>query len=183
MSLAGSLYTVFQDASWDDLRAPASSIPIRGQSGDPDSDVDGSLLFDGTSAEQVAILYQMPHAWVEGSGVRFHAHWAKTATGAGHVRWEMRYRAWDNNAVTPDWSAWAAATGISLATGTDLKTRISAFPEIAMAGIKGSGLLSIQLRRNSATGADTYNGTDARLWDADVHYRVYGLGSEQEYPT
>ena len=47
---------------------------------------------------------------------------------------------------------------------------------------------SAQLRRNaSATGAptgvtDTY-AADARLWDVDMHYRICGLGSEQEYPT
>lgn len=188
MSVAGSLYAALQGSAWDDLRAPASSIPLRGQSGDPDDDVDGSLLFDKDAVEQVAVLYQMPHAWVQGSTVRFHIHWAKTSNASGTVLWEERHRIWDNNAITPDWSAWQKATGVSLATGADQKTRISSFPEFTMTGMKGSCMVSVQLRRNAtATGAatgvtDSY-AADARLWDMDMHYRVYGLGSAQEYPS
>lgn len=188
MSIAASLYSVLQTESWDDLRTPASVIPIRGATGEPDPDVDGSLLFDKDAVEQCAALFQMPHAWKQGTTVRFHIHWAKTTNANGTVLWQERHRIWDNNAVTPDWSAWTGPTGISLATGADQKTRISSFAEWAMTGMKGSCMVSVQLRRNgSATGAatgvtDTY-AADARLWDIDMHYRVYGLGSEQEYPT
>ena len=51
-----------------------------------------------------------------------------------------------------------------------------------MTGMRGSCMISVQLRRNGATGADTY-AADARLYEADLHYRVYGLGSETEVPT
>ena len=85
MSLAGDLYNVFQGEAWDDLRAPATTIPLRGQAGDPDDDVDGSLLFDAATGEQIAIIYQMPHAW-DRKNVRFHCHWAKTSNVTGHVR-------------------------------------------------------------------------------------------------
>lgn len=181
MSLAGDLYNVFQGESWDDLRAPATTIPLRGQAGDPDDDVDGSLLFDAATGEQIAIIYQMPHAW-DRKNVRFHCHWAKTSNVTGHVRWQERHRIWNNDAVTPDWSAWVNATGISSTTGADQKTRISSFPEWSMTGMRGSCMISVQLRRNGATGADTY-AADARLYEADLHYRVYGLGSETEVPT
>jgi hypothetical protein len=43
-------------------------------------------------------------------------------------------------------------------------------------------MLHVIIRRNPAAAGDTY-AADAILFDADVHYRVHGLGSEQEYPT
>ena len=55
---------MLQTESWDDLRTPASTIPISGQSGDLDADSDGTLLLDATTEEHVSMLYQMPHAWL-----------------------------------------------------------------------------------------------------------------------
>ena len=101
MTLAAGLWSTIQGQAWDDLRTPATAIPIRGQSGDPDADVDGTLLFDASTAEQVALLFQLPHAWEHGTGVRFHIHWAKTTDAAGDVEWEYRYRRWANGAVAP----------------------------------------------------------------------------------
>jgi len=80
MTLAADLYNALQGQSWDDLRAPASVIPIRGQSGDPDVDTDGSLLFDAATGEQIAVIWQMPHAW-NSTPIRPHVHWSKTTSG------------------------------------------------------------------------------------------------------
>lgn len=188
MTLVAGLWEAVQGEAWDDIRTPATAIPIRGQSGDPDSDVDGTLLFDKDSVEQVALLYQMPHAWKQGSTVRFHCHWSKTSNASGTVLWQERHRIWDNGSVAPAWSSWTGPTGISLATGADQKTRITSFAEWSMTGMKGSCMVSVQLRRNaSATGAatgvtDSY-AADVRLWDVDLHARMFGLGSEQEYPS
>jgi hypothetical protein len=182
MSVAASLYAAVNGPSWDDLRTPATSIPIRGQSGDPDADDDGSLLFDASTAEQVALLFQLPHSWQHGTGVRFHVHWAKSTDAAGDVVWEYRYRRWANNAIAPAWSDWIAATTRSQTIAADQTTLIDGWPELSMTGLLGSCLLSIQLRRNPDAETDTY-AADARLYDADCHYRAYGLGSPQEYPS
>lgn len=181
MSIAASLWESVQGDAWDDLRAPASAIPIRGQSGDPDSDTDGGLLFDATTAEQVSIIYQMPHAW-ESTGIRFHCHWQKTTDAAGDVEWEMRYRVWNNNAIAPAFSSWIAATGRSQAIASDQTTLVDSWPEIAMTGYRKSCMVNIQLRRNPDAADDTY-AADVKLWEADIHYRRYGMGSAKEYPT
>lgn len=186
MTAAASIYSALAGAQWDDLRSPASSIPIRGATGEPDEDTDGSLLFDASAVEQCASIFQMPHAW-DRNNVRFHIHWAKATGTSGTVAWQERHRIWNNNDVTPSWSSWTSATGVSLATGADTKTRISSFPEWAMSGKRGSCMISVQLRRNGsatglATGADTFTG-DARLWELDIHYRVVGLGSTTEVPS
>ena len=181
MTLAGQL-SLGPSHRWDDLRAPATAIPLQGQSGDPDADTDGTLLFDDSTAEQVSIIWQMPHAWIHGSGVRLHVHWAKSTDAAGDVEWEMRYRTVANGAVASAWSEWAAADARSHTLASDQAVVIDAWSEIAMTGLIGSCMLGVQIRRNPAATDDTY-AADARLWEADIHYMVGNLGSEEEYPT
>lgn len=182
MSIAGSLWASIQGAAWDDLRTPATAIPLQGQSGDPDAAADGTLLFDSSSAEQVSLIYQMPHAWVHGSGVRLHVHWGKSTDAAGDVEWEERHRIAKTNNVPGAWTEWAGATGRSQTVAANQAVLIDSWTEIAMTGCIGSDMLHVQVRRNPAATDDTY-AADAVLYDVDVHYRVFGLGSAQEYPT
>ena len=182
MTFAGSLYEVMQTESWDDLRTPATAIPLQGQSGDPDVDTDGTLLFDDSTAEQVALIYQLPHAWVEGTGVRFHVHWSKSTDATGDVVWEEKHRIIKNGSVPGAWTTFAAATSRSQTIASNQAVLIDGFTEIDMTGCVGSSMLHVIVRRNPDATGDTY-AADARLFDADVHYRVHGLGSEQEYPT
>jgi len=179
-NVAAGLWGAINGEAWDDLRAPASAIPLRGQSGDPDPDTDGSLLFDDTTVEQIAIIYQMPHAW-ESTGIRPHIHWQKTADTAGDVIWQMRYRVWNNNAIAPDFGDWATATERSQAVASDQTTLIDAWPEVSMSGYRKSCFVNVQYRRKADDAADNFSG-DAKFWEADIHYRVFGLGSVKEYP-
>jgi hypothetical protein len=180
MSVAAGLWGVLQGEAWDDLRAPASAIPIRGQTGDPDTDADGSLLFDAGTVEQIAIIYQMPHSW-DSTGIRPHIHWQKTSDAAGDVVWQMRYRVWNNNDIVPDFGAWTTATIRSQTIAADQTTLIDGWAEIDMAGKRGSCLVNMQIRRKADDAADTY-AADCKFWEADIHYRRFGLGSEKEYP-
>ncbi len=182
MSLAGGLYSVFQTESWDDLLTPATAVPIRGQSGDPGVEAEGTLLFDSSSAEQIALVFQMPHAWVHGSGVRLHVHWGKTSDASGGVVWEEKHRIVRNNAIPGAWTDWAAATTRSQAIASTQHMIIDGWAEITMTSCIGSDLLQVLIRRNPGATADNY-GADARLFYADLHVRKFGLGSEQEYPT
>lgn len=181
MSLSGIL-ELGPEYRWDDLRAPATSIPLQGQSGDPDRATDGTLLYDAASAEQSSIIYQLPHSWEAGTGLRFHLHWSKTTDAAGDVAWQMRYRLFNNGEISPAWSAWIDADNRSKEPGSTQTVVIDAFPELDMTGKRASCMASIQFRRNATAAADTY-AADARLWDADCHYRIGDLGSEEEYPA
>jgi len=181
MGIVGGKYTTIQGEAWDDLRAPATAIPLRGQSGDPDPDEDGTLLFDDTTAEQISVIYQMPHAW-DSTPIRPHVHWGKTTDAAGDVVWEYRHRIFNNNTIPPAWSSWIAATTRSQTIGSDQTCLVDGFAEIDMTGKIGSCILSTQYRRNPDAAGDTY-AADARLWEADIHYRSHGQGSEEEYPT
>ena len=176
-----SAYTGFPAPAWDDLRAPATAIPLQGQQGDPDRDTDGTLLFSSSAVEQIAVLFQIPHSWI-GTGVRFHAHWDKSTDAGGDVVWEERHRIVNVNSIPGAWSDWAEASGRSQTIGADQTVLVDGFTEYDMTGKKVSCMVSVQLRRNVDAAGDTY-AADARLWEADIHYQRFGLGSEQEYPV
>ena len=180
MARTNNIYTGFYAPAWDDIRAPSTAIALQGQQGDPDVDTDGTFLFSNIAVEQVAILYQMPHKWI-GTPIRFHCHWSKTTDAAGDVEWEWRYRIFNNNSIPPAWSSWIAATSRSQAVGADQTLLVDGFTEVDMTNMRGSCMVSIQLRRNVDAVDDTY-GADARLWEADIHYQSNGQGSEEEYP-
>jgi hypothetical protein len=164
---------------WDDLRAPATVIPLQGQSGDPDRDTDGSLLFDAAAIEQIAILFQMPHPWT-GTGIRLHVHWCKSSNAVGDVIWEARHRVWGTGQVAPAWSDWTTPAGRSDPVASDQRQLIDYWAEIDMTGLGASSMVSVQIRRAATNASNTY-AADARLWEADIHYQSAGFGTLTEY--
>ena len=164
---------------WDDLRSPATALNLQGPTGPPTADTDGSLLFAHNSTNQVAIIQQMPHAWLEGSEIRPHVHWSKTTDAAGGVVWEMRYRLVGFGDVASDWSDWIAGTLAGAADSTQ-KHRVTGFGPIDMEGETLSCILSFQVRRNHAAEADDY-GANVRMWEFDTHYQIDSRGSAQEF--
>lgn len=165
------------DTMWDDLRAPASSINPVGSLTPPSIDSsDGSLLF--STNDTVAIWFQLPHAWKEGTELRPHLHWAKTTTGAGIPNWQMKYKFANAGDVFPAFSSLVSSTvGVS-DSNTINKHALSYFPSIDATGKLISSMLCVVLQRTST--GDTY-GADAKLLEFDIHYQVDSTGSRQEY--
>ena len=165
------------DTMWDDLRAPASSINPVGSLTPPSIDSsDGSLLF--STNDTVAIWFQLPHGWREGTELRPHLHWVKTTTGAGLPNWQMKYKFANAGEVLPAFSSLVSSTvGVS-DSNTINKHALSYFPAIDATGKLISSMLCVVLQRTSA--GDTY-GADAKLLEFDIHYQVDSTGSRQEY--
>lgn len=173
--------------SWKDLLGPVTGINPLGAASDPDIDpADGALLFDDTTEEVIAAIYQVNHDWAggvlpEGLEGRLHVHWSKTSNAAGDVEWEYCYRVFSAGDVPPAWSSWAAADTRSEAVDATQKQIIDGFPAIDLSGQEVSCIISVQVRRNPAAGDDTY-GADAKLWSMDIHYLCTGGdGSDLEY--
>jgi hypothetical protein len=160
---------------WRDILGPVTGINPLGQASDPDIDpTDGTLLFDSSTEEVMALVIQVNHDWAggvidEGLQGRLHVHWSKTTDAAGDVEWEMRHRIFSDGDIPPAWSSWAAADTRSGTVDATQKQLIDGFPDIDMSGQEISCILSIQVRRNPAATDDTY-GADAKIWSADMHY-------------
>lgn len=171
-------------ATWDDLRAPAAGINPPGAASDPDIDqLTGHALFADNGTEALAVFFQMPHIWVEGSQLRPHIHWIKE--GAGDVLWQLDYKWYNAGDEWPSAYTTIQTTSVSTEYGevspaVDVGT-ISAFPAISGSGKRISSMLECRFGRIGGDAADTYTG-DARMVEMDIHYlRLGGWGSEAEY--
>lgn len=162
---------------WDDLKAPASSLATDGSVKPPTRDtVDGSLIFE--TEQSIAIWFQMPHAWLEGSEIRPHLHYVKETSESGLVSWTMSYK-WANPLeVFPSLST-PTLSSIGVPDGdTANQHALSTFNSITDATKQISSMLCIVIERDLAT--DTYAG-DVKLLEMDIHYQIDSKGSVQEY--
>lgn len=163
---------------WDDMRAPASSINPVGQISAPTVDnEDGSLLFSKGNA--IAIWFQLPHTYRQGTELRPHLHWSKTTTAIGLPNWQIKYK-WANAGDT--FSTFSSLlSGIEGVADSNIINKHAIFKFDPLIGTNKliSSMLGIYLQRTNDAN-DTYSGV-AKLLEFDIHYQVDSDGSTQEY--
>lgn len=168
---------------WDDLRMPSTLINPPGLASDPGRDTtDGTLLFAATGQELIFTEAQMPHAWVNGTDIKPHVHWAKTTSAAGDVAWQLEYKHAPINAVMD--ASFTLIGPITTAVFTDPDTLdhhlITSFGSVTMTGYNDSHIMLFKLSRMGSDVGDTY-GADAKLLSYDVHYQSNSRGSVTEF--
>ena len=174
----GTVKFVGNATVFEDLRAPATAINPPGQVSDPDWDnANGGWLFDAGSTEILWILFQLPHAWKEGSTIYPHVHWSPTNTNTGNVLWKIDYK-WTNVDEVDAGSA-TPVEALSAGSGTALTHQMTSFTAQTGTGMTISSMLTIKLSRVGGDGTDTYN-ADALLREFDIHYEIDTIGSRQE---
>lgn len=169
---------------WDDLRTPATVIPLAGFVNDPDyDDTYGGILFDPDVIEAVFIQVQMPHAWKEGSNIIPHVHWMKSTSAAGDVLWQLNYR-WAPIGEVMDSEATVLTVSSPVGGTPDADTAnqhlISSFGEVDTTGKSISDMLLMVFGRIGTSEDDTYD-ADARLIEFDIHYQIDAFGSAGQF--
>jgi len=170
-------------AGWDDLRFPVQGINPAGAVNAPAVDTavfPGTLLFDSAIVNTIVGVAQMPHAWLVGSSIHPHIHWAKTSAAAGGVVWEFRYAIAGIGGVFGAYSAYEACTNPIPSSDTLNKHAVAAWSQIDMTNFGESTMIVWQLQRNTAAAGDTY-AADARLFEFDIHFQVSRFGSVSEF--
>lgn len=167
------------EAKWDDLRFPAANLKS-GSSGVPSWDnTNGLQEFD--IDDYLFCQVQLPHAWKVGSTLKPHFHWSKITSAVGNVNWQLEYK-WAKlgqvidgsftvlNDETPDVSDEDTAYHHALTAVGEI---------IPPADVGISDMLICKLSRIAAVG--TEYGTDAALFEFDIHYQIDSFGSDIEY--
>lgn len=193
-----NLYTFGSDGKlvnnntvWDDLRVPINAVKLQG-SNDPtfvqfadDSGLGDTgtstgvyvYSFSASSTNEVFFNMQMPHAWLEGSAIKMHVHWAPATTNTGDCRWALEY----NKAIVA--GTYAGTTTIYVndaADGTVGKHQIAAFADISMTSDTLSTMIICRLYREGGDAADTFTGA-AYFLGVDAHIEFDSMGSQAEY--
>ncbi len=169
---------------WEDLQAPAYALQ-KGGVNDPDfgkikDNGAGSTgvfayLFSQTLEEELFFSFLLHHAYKEGTDVTPHLHWAPVDANVGTVRWGLEYT-WANQLVV-----FGNTTLIYVeeaVNNNEDKHIRSDFAVIAGAGKVIASLLIGRVFRDATHLNDNY-GSDAALFEMDIHYERDTMGSRQ----
>lgn len=175
-SIADSSYFI-ADSTWDDLRAPATTIR-QGATTKPDFNTDSLTLdFPQNDEDEVAYInLQMPHEYLTGSDVSPHLHVLQNE--AGVPSFIMEYRIITNGGATTTFITDTSLTSYLLPYTSGSIMNILEFPMIDMSSVTGvSAVLQIKLYRETGDGISG----DIQVVEFDIHYRSDSGGSDSEY--
>lgn len=147
----------------------------------------GTCLYafdDASLAQEKEVFFtmQMPHAWKLGSTIHMHVHWAPLTAGtAGQlVTWGLEYNKAALGGTLGNTTITTSNTRITGDITTAGSHMLTEFPDITMAGMGVSTILTCRIYRNSSIATDTYTGTAGMLF-IDAHYEVDSFGSRSEF--
>lgn len=171
---------------WDDLSFPSQILRTGGASTEPSVDSDGTLIFAGTVNNQsIAVVAQLPHAWVDGTAIRPHVHLQFKTSASANTRWKLEY---NTGSVNGNFMH-ALGTYTTLATVTVanpanvLKHVVASFGDLTMTGYKESAIIVWKISRLANTDALDTDTNACVLTEFDLHYQVGKSGTIGEYPT
>lgn len=172
--------------AWDDLRFPINAIKLPA-AGNPQETAykDGIILeFEAGADDTCYFNAQVPHSCKLGTDLCFHLHIVLPAAGAGlgaeNIKFDLTY-SWSNiNGAQPNSTTLtntrdvqndSADTHYLFDLGTVLESNATGTDNV-------SGMLICSLKRDTAV-ANNY-GSSVYLMEADFHYQINTLGSDQE---
>lgn len=139
--------------------------------------------FSPTSEKEVFIVYHVPHDYVPGTDIYFHAHWsnAAVAPNTGDVVWGFDY----TFAKGFNQEAFPALTSITVTQAcpaTRYQHNIAETVAVTISGMEVDGLLLVRGYRKAADAADTC--TDAVfLHMMDIHYSSTNMATKNKSPS
>ena len=177
-------YPVFEQ-TWEDMRV--SPTTARGGASPPSF---SKFLDDGAGSagvwtwefshdqnESIQFEIQLPHAWVQGTGIEPHVHWAPETGAAGDVVFEFEYTLAAPNGTFIN----TVIDTITVpADGTAYKHQIDAFADIDMTDLPISTIVLCRMARKGSDAADTY-GDSVYLLSFDFHHLRNSNGSDLRY--
>lgn len=142
-----------------------------------------SLQFSATVMQECFIVFHMPHDYVPGSAIHFHAHWSNAAAtpNTGNVIWAFEY----SFAKGFNQAAFPAPTTITVtqaSPATRYQHMVAETTAVTIAGLEVDGLILVRAYRDAAAGGDTC--TDAVfLHTCDVHYQSTNMATKGKAPN
>ena len=164
------------DAQWDDLRFPATTVR-QGSTLKPDFDTtDVGLLFPQNDPLEIAyIIGQMPHEWKLESEIKPHIHYIQDEVTVPVFK--IDYRIYKNGDAPPAFTTLTTSGTPALTYTSGSIAQIMSFPAIDMTGIDAvSAIVDVKLYRD-----DNVVSGDVLVKEFDFHYQKDTFGSRQAF--
>ena len=171
---------------WRDL---TSAIDVRGSGGnDPNFAVyTGTTLrafqFSASTMNEVFFVFHVPHDWVPGTDLFFHAHWsnAAAAPNTGNVVWSFDY-SFAKGFGQEAFPAVQTASVIAASPAVRYIHNVSETTAVSIPLMEVDGLILVRGYRDAANALDTC--TDAVfLHTMDIHYQSTNMATINKAPS
>lgn len=171
---------------WRDITA---DIQVRGSgAADPAFAVYGATVmraysFSATVNQEVFLVFHMPHDWVVGTPIYFHAHWSNAAAtpNTGNVVWSFDY----SFAKGFNQEAFPAIQTVSVtqaSPATRYQHMVAETVAVTIPTLEVDGLILVRGYRNATAVNDTC--TDAVfLHTMDIHYQSSNIATKNKAPN
>lgn len=132
--------------------------------------------------DEVWILFHIPHDYVPGTDIYFHAHWLANGTNVQPVKWEWTFVYADGfgNGNLPV-AAPTTVTAEEAATGTAHDHMVTESAATTVAGMEVDGVIYSRVRR--ITNGATDNTDGIFLLTTDIHYQSTNLATKNKAPN
>jgi hypothetical protein len=143
--------------------------------------LNGALQFSATVMQECFIVFHVPHDYVVGTDIHFHAHWSNAAVSpnTGTVIWAFDY----SFAKGFNQAAFPAPTTVKVTQScpaTRYQHNIAETAAVTISGMEVDGLILVRCWRDATV--DTC--TDAVfLHTADIHYQSSNLATKNKAPN
>lgn len=171
---------------WRDLTA---DITVRGTgAADPTFGLYGATLmrqysFSATVLQEVFLVFHVPHDWVPGTAIHFHAHWSNAAAtpDTGNVVWGFDY-SFAKGFNQEAFPAFTTVTVTQASPATRYQHMVAETGAVTIPTMEVDGLILVRGYRHAANAADTC--TDAVfLHTMDIHYQSSNMATKNKAPN
>jgi len=171
---------------WRDLTAP---VDVRGVgANDPTFAVyTGTTMrayqFSATTMQEAFFVFHVPHDWVPGTDIYFHAHWsnAATAPNTGNVVWKFDYT-FAKGFGQEAFPAVQTVEVIAPCPAVRYTHNVSETTAVTISTMEVDGLIMVRGYRDAANALDTC--TDAVfLHTMDIHYQSTNMATKNKAPN
>lgn len=163
---------------WDDMKFTADRVSKGVGLSKPDLDVvEGTILFDPSSEEEVYFGDQISHRTKLISELGPHVHWQRTQ--AGEVLFKLGYKIWANGSAKPGSWTYIQSIGEVFGYTSYPFEEITYFPHIEF-GQGISAICKFRMIRDVTQEDHSYN-VDCIVDEIDVHVEYDSFGSNTEY--
>lgn len=161
-------------------------ISVRGVgASDPAWSIIGATTFSAykfSVGDEIWISFHLPHDYILGSGIFFHAHWVPDGTNTNSVKWQFTYSyAKGHNQGAFGLASPTTVTAEQVVGGTPYQHYVTETAEITDDTFEPDGIINVHVSR--ITNGATDNTDGVFLFTTDVHYQSNNLGTINRAPN
>ena len=127
--------------------------------------------------------YHLPHDYVPGTDIYFHAHWFSSTTAGASTRWEFSYLYASGHQQGPFPTTSEPVYAQQVQSTTAYMHMIAETDAVTIPGLETDGLILLKVKRIAPTGGPSDVAGGVFVPVVDIHYQSHNLATKNKAPN